>query len=183
MGLFKFYWTDATNSFKTPTQISVDTNLFTLAHGFYFAQGNVSTDNNWPFTGYFMGLIEKRGTTDGTGPNYHAALTLWNENDCREYNNICKYSGWGGWSITYTTKDRPTASDVNAPTIEEFNSLKTSSLKTTSISVNTYQISFYGSWNTVYSCFGRTNNNRFSIIGFPNNANIVTGKQIGRAHV
>lgn len=120
-----------------------------------------------------MGLIEKRGTTDGTGPNYHAALTLWNENDCREYNNICKYSGWGGWSITYTTKDRPTASDVNAPTIEEFNSLKTSLLKTTSMSVNTYQVSFNGSWNTVYSCFGRTNNNRFSIIGFPNNANRV----------
>lgn len=52
-----------------------------------------------------MGLIEKRGTTDGTGPNYHCALTLWNENDGKEYNNMFGYTNWSGWRITSTNID------------------------------------------------------------------------------
>ena len=127
MGLFKFYWTDACNAFTIPTVISTNNDLFNIKNGLYFAQGECSTDNNWPYTGWFMGLIEKRGTTDGTGGTcYHCTITCWSESDGKEYNNLLAYENWIGWRITYTNKNKPTASDVNAPTIEEFNSLKTS---------------------------------------------------------
>lgn len=122
---FSFSHTDAYNAL-TIQGIDPSTNLFTLKHGLYFVQGNVSTDNNWPYTGEFMGIIEKRGTENGTESNYHCTITCWNEYDGKEYNNLRAYGDWTGWRMTYTNKNKPTASDVNAPTIEEFNSLKTS---------------------------------------------------------
>ena len=45
-----------------------------------------------------------------------------------------------------------------------------SSLKTATVSVNSYRLSFNSSWNTVYSCFGQFNNNRYLVIGIPNNS-------------
>ena len=41
------------------------------------------------------------------------------------------------------------------------------------MSVNTYRVSFSSNWNTVYSCFGQFNNNRYLVIGIPNNSSKV----------
>lgn len=94
-------------------QIDVTTNLFTLQHGIYFAQGDVAKSNNWPIDGAFMGLVIKQGTGDGTGGYYHCVITAYNENTCLVYRNIYRYSAWSGWQVDYNSQCMPTLAELS----------------------------------------------------------------------
>ena len=94
-------------------QIDVTTNLFTLQHGIYFAQGDVAKTNNWPIDGAFMGLVIKQGSGDGTGDYYHCVITAYNENTCLVYRNINRYSAWSGWQVDYNSQCMPTLAELS----------------------------------------------------------------------
>lgn len=87
------------------TVIDVSTDLHTLEGGTYFAQGTVSTEDNWPYNGWFMGLIVSFRNDAQT--NSHGGLFLFYENDNGIiYYKSHYYHGWGEWK-TIPTDTKP----------------------------------------------------------------------------